>query len=159
MTNIWKFAPENGKERSLLTVLILHSLDSEPKSGYALLKEIAEKTQGSWVPNKGTLYPVLKSLEQEGLIQVEEIGKRSKKIFGLTGSGKQMLSDIRGMKGESKDRVTFFKRLHLEIFGEENISLINLMMDIRFYIEGLPEEKKDRAKEILSAAFTKIREL
>lgn len=159
MTTIWKFSPESGKERGLLTVLILHSLDSEPKSGYALLREIAEKTEGSWVPNKGTLYPVLKSLEQEGLIRVKELGRRSKRIYELTESGKQTLSEIRGRKGESEERVAFFRKMHLEIFGEENISLIGLLMDIRFYIEGLPEERKERAKEILSAAFTKIRKI
>jgi DNA-binding PadR family transcriptional regulator len=159
MKNIWKFAPESGKERGLLTILILHSLDREPKSGYDLLKEIAEKTHGSWVPNKGTLYPILKSLEEEGQIQVKEIGKRSKRIYELTDAGRQTISTLRDAKEESEARVNFFKRMHLDIFGEENISLINLMMDIRFYVESLPEEQKDRARKILEGAFNEIKQL
>lgn len=159
MKKIWKFTPEKGKERGFLTILILHSLDREPKSGYDLLKEIAEKTDGSWVPNKGTLYPILKSLEEEGQIQVKEIGKRSKKTYELTDSGKKTISDLRDQKEESEARVNFFKKMHLEIFGEENISFINLMMDMRFYVEDLPGEKKEKAIEIIARTFEEIKRL
>lgn len=159
MKEIWKFAPENGKERGFLTILILHSLDREPKSGYDLLKEISEKTNGAWVPNKGTLYPILKSLEEEGQIQVKEIGKRSKRIYELTDSGRKTISDLRDKKDVSEARVNFFKKMHLEIFGEENISFINLMMDMRFYVEDLPKEKKEKAIEMINRTFKNIKNL
>jgi DNA-binding PadR family transcriptional regulator len=159
MKNIWKFSPEEGKERGLLTLLILHFLEKRPQSGYELLKEIHEKTNGTWVPNKGTVYPLLKSLEQEGLTKVKEIGKRSKITFELTDEGRQMLLTMRDKKEEAETRVSFFKKLHLEIFGEENFSFINFMMDIRFYVEDLPEEKKEKAIEILQVAFDDIKQL
>ncbi|MBP2133076.1 DNA-binding PadR family transcriptional regulator [Methanomicrobium sp. W14] len=159
MHSLWKFSPEKGKERGLLTILVLHFLEKEPKSGYDLLKEIAEKTEGTWVPNKGTMYPLLKSLEKEGLIRIKEIGKRSKTIYELTDAGKITLSRFKTEREESEERVNFFKKMHLEIFGEENISLIYLMMDIRFCIEKLPKERKEQAKEILRQSFEKIKEL
>jgi len=159
MREIWKFAPENGKERGFLTILILHLLDREPQSGYDLLKEISEKTNGAWVPNKGTLYPILKSLEEEGQIQVKEIGKRSKRIYELTDSGKKTISDLRDKKDVSEARVNFFKKMHLEIFGEENISFINLMMNMRFYVEDLPKEKKEKAIEMINRTFKDIKNL
>ena len=159
MNNIWKFTPENGKERGLLTTLVLHLLEMKPKSGYDLLKEIDEKTNGSWTPNKGSLYPLLKSLDEEGLIQVKEIGKRSKKIYELTDSGKKTISNIKNMKNESKARVNFFKNMHFELFGEENMELINLMMNMRFYIEDLTNEKKGRAINILKTTFEEIKQL
>jgi DNA-binding PadR family transcriptional regulator len=159
MKNIWKFTPESGKERGLLTIFVLHLLDKEANSGYDLLKEISEITNGSWTPNKGTLYPLLKSLDEEGLIRVKEIGKRSKTIYELTDTGKKTLVNIRNKKQESETRVEFFKKIHLEIFGEENISIINLMMDMRFYVEELPREKKEKAIVILEAAFGEIKQL
>ncbi|QSZ67822.1 PadR family transcriptional regulator [Methanofollis aquaemaris] len=159
MHSIWKFTPEKGKERGLLTVLILHSLEKEPKSGYDLLKEIAEQTEGTWVPNKGTVYPLLKSLESEGLIRVKEVGKRSKTTYELTDAGEKTISNFKNEREGSEERVNFFKKMHLEIFGEENISLIHLMMDIRFYVEKLPEEKIDQAKEILKRSFEEIKTL
>lgn len=157
MKNLWKFTSEHGKERGFLTLMILHLLDREPKSGYSLLKEIGERTQGTWLPNKGTLYPVLKSLEEEGLIQVTETGKRSKKVYSLTAAGGDTLTELKGRKGESEERVAFFKKMHLEIFGEQNMTLINLLMDVRFYIEAIPEKKKERALAILKTAFADIK--
>ena len=159
MKNIWKFAPEDGKERGLLTLLVLHFLEKKPQSGYELLKEIDETTDSTWVPNKGTLYPLLKSLEQEGLIQIKEVGKRSKITFELTEDGRQMLSTLKGKKEEAETRVAFFKKLHREVFGEENFSFINFMMDVRFYVEDMPEEKKPAAIEILQTAFGEIKKL
>jgi DNA-binding PadR family transcriptional regulator len=53
MNDFWKFSPTCEKERSLATLFILYSLYQEPKSGYDLLKEIAKKTEGKWVPSKG----------------------------------------------------------------------------------------------------------
>lgn len=159
MKNLWKFTPENGKERGLLTTLILHSLGKKPKSGYGLLKEISELTDGAWIPNKGTLYPVLKSLENEGLIRIKEVGKRSKTVYELTDAGERTISNLRTEREQSEEKVNFFKKIHLEIFGEENISLIYLMMDIRFYIEALPQEKKEKAIEIIKTVFGEIKEL
>ena len=159
MSNIWKFTPANGKERSLLTAFVLHLLEMGPKSGYDLLKEIAEKTNGSWNPNKGTLYPLLKSLDEEGLIQVKEIGKRSKRIYELTDKGKEAVLNIRESGQESRARVKFFKEMHFELFGRENQLLINLMMDMRFYIEDLPKEEKEKAIDILKVTFEKIKRL
>ncbi|WP_094228352.1 PadR family transcriptional regulator [Methanolobus psychrotolerans] len=159
MSNIWKFTPESGKERGLLTTLVLHLLEIKPKSGYDLLKEIDEKTNGSWTPNKGTLYPLLKSLDEEGLIRVKETGKRSKKIYELTDTGQETITNIKNMKNESTDRVNFFKNLHFEIFGKENMSLVSLLTEMRFYVEDLPKEKKEKAIEILKATFKKIKQV
>ena len=159
MKNIWKFAPEKGKERNLLTVFILHILEKEPRSGYGLLKDFGEITNGTWIPNKGTLYPILRSLEEEGQIQVKELGKRSKRVYELTDAGKQTLSILKYKREESQDKINFFKQLHLEIFGEENITLLNLLTDIRFYVEDLPEDKKEIAIKLLTRSFDSIREL
>jgi hypothetical protein len=84
MSGFFKFAGRSGKERGLLALYILHTLDGRPGSGYELIKEIEEKTGGKWVPSKGTLYPVLKQLEEEHLIELTGIGSRAKNIYTLT---------------------------------------------------------------------------
>ncbi len=90
---------------------------------------------------------------------MKEVGKRSKITFELTEDGRQMLSTLKGKKEEAETRVTFFKKLHREVFGEENFSFINFMMDVRFYVEDLPEEKKPAAIKILQTAFDEIKNL
>lgn len=159
MNSLWKFSPENGKERGLITLYILHSLDKEPKSGYDILKEISQKTEGMWTPSKGTLYPILKSLDDEGLIHVIATGRRAKNIYELTDQGKKTLQNICTTKKESRERLDIFKKLLSEIFGEETISLKSLLMDIKFSVEDLPHEKKSQATAIIEECLEKLRRL
>ncbi|MBN1432563.1 MAG: PadR family transcriptional regulator [Methanomicrobiaceae archaeon] len=157
MNNLWIFSPKKGKERDLITLYIFHSLDREPKSGYDLLKEMSDKTGGAWVPSKGTVYPLLKSLEKEGLIRVAEVGKRSKNIFGLTESGEKTLKIIRSQRLESRERLCLFKNLLMEIFGAEMFSLQGLLMEIQFAAEEIPAEKRLMAMAILEESLEKLK--
>ena len=159
MTGLWKFASKNGKERGLLALFILHSLNQQPKSGYELLKEIEEKTEGIWAPSKGTLYPILKQLEEEELIRVGETGKRSKNIFELTQNGKETLLTIRGHKKESREKLLQFKNLLIDIFGEEKITMKGLLFEIRDVIDDLSPNKKDQAVKILEKCLADLKRI
>ena len=159
MTGLWTFAPEGGRERGLLALFILHSLGQQPKSGYELLKEIEEKTEGVWVPSKGTLYPILKQLEDEGLIAVIEIGKRSKHIFALTESGEATLRTVKAHKKESHEKHLQFKNLVIEIFGEEHVTLREQLFEIHELIDDVAPEDRDQAVAILEHCLTGLKSL
>jgi DNA-binding PadR family transcriptional regulator len=159
MTGLWTFASENGKERGLLALFILHSLNQQPKSGYELLKEIEEKTEGLWVPSKGTLYPILKQLEEEELIKVGETGKRSKTVFELTKKGEETLLTIKERKKESSEKLLQFKNLLIDIFGEEEITMKGLLLEIRVVIDDLTPDKKHQAVEILEQCLTDLKRI
>ena len=159
MTGLWTFAPEGGRERGLLALFILHSLGQQPKSGYELLKEIEEKTEGVWVPSKGTLYPILKQLEDEGLITVIEIGKRSKHIFALTESGEETLRTLKAHKKESREKHLQFRNLLIEIFGAEHVTLRELLFEIRELIDDVAPEDRDQAVAILEHCLAGLKSL
>ncbi len=155
----WRFHSHGGKGkgRGLLTLFILHSLNKEPKSGYDLLKDIEQKTKGLWVPSKGTLYPILRQLEGEGLIQVAEKGKRSKNIFEITTKGKETLLGIREHRRESREKLLQFKNLFIDIFGEDKITMKGLIFEIRDVIAHLPPDKKSQAVEILEKCLEDLK--
>jgi DNA-binding PadR family transcriptional regulator len=159
MTGLWTFASKGGRERGLLALFILHSLKQQPKSGYELLKEIEEKTEGVWVPSKGTLYPILKQLEDEGLIEVAEIGKRSKHIFALTESGEETLRTVKEHKKESREKHRQFKNLVIEIFGEEHVTLRELLFEIRELIDDVTPDNKNQAVVILEHCLADLKSL
>ena len=71
------------------TLYILLSLRGGEKHGYAILKEVAELSEGRIQLSTGTLYGALYRLLDQGLIvQVEtEDEKRGKKVYRLTRSG------------------------------------------------------------------------
>ena len=61
--------------------------------GYTLKKELAE--QGMEI-DEGTLYPLLRRLESQGLLVSEwrEEDKRNKRFYRLSASGKSVLKDL-----------------------------------------------------------------
>ena len=76
--------------RGCLTVAALAALRSE-QYGYTLRKVLAEH---GLVVDEGTLYPLLRRLETQGLLVSEwrEEGKRNKRFYRLSAEGQRMLT-------------------------------------------------------------------
>jgi DNA-binding PadR family transcriptional regulator len=159
MRGILQCTTKNGHTRSLITLYILHSLDCEPKTGYDLLREIEEVTGGAWVPSKGTLYPMLHSLADEGLITTQEMGARSKMIYALTKDGETTLNSMKECRHQSCEGVQLLRTIHLRIFGEERTSLAEKVWEIRECMHDLTADKHDQALEVLERCRTDLKKL
>jgi DNA-binding PadR family transcriptional regulator len=55
-------------------------------NGYQLIQEIPARTDGTWRPSAGSVYPALQQLEDEGLIAPQGTGRR--RVFTLTDKGR-----------------------------------------------------------------------
>jgi DNA-binding PadR family transcriptional regulator len=65
---------------------ILSVLADQPRNGYQVIQEIAERTGGAWKPSPGSIYPTLQQLEDEGLvIQISDGGR---KAYALSDEGR-----------------------------------------------------------------------
>lgn len=159
MIGLWKFTSKNGREKGLLALFILNSLNKKPMSGYDLLKSITEKTEGAWVPSKGTLYPILKQLKEEKLIKILTTGKRSKNIFELTSNGKEVLKNIKKCKKESKEKLFQFRNLLIDIFGAEKITAKGIIFEIKNVIENIPSNKEEEATRILEKCLSDLKRI
>ncbi|MFY0022555.1 PadR family transcriptional regulator, partial [Acinetobacter baumannii] len=71
-----------GDVRSAVLSLLLE----EPMHGYQIIREIEERSGGSWKPSPGSVYPTLQLLTDEGLVRAEESGGR--KTYSLTEEGR-----------------------------------------------------------------------
>jgi DNA-binding PadR family transcriptional regulator len=149
----------SGRGRGLMQLYILHSLRQEPKSGYDLLKEISEKTKGAWVPSKGTLYPMLAKMAEEGLIEVSETGLRSKSVYALTEKGRQTLESIVSEKREEREKMFVFRNILFEIFHDESDSFHSDLMKIRHLAEKIADEKQSEAKVIVKQCLEDLQRL
>jgi len=80
--------------RGCLVLAVLAALRDE-ECGYTLRKALAE--QGLAI-DEGTLYPLLRRLENQGLLASEwrEQDKRKKRFYRLTGEGTQILEQLLG---------------------------------------------------------------
>lgn len=79
-----------------VTLLILLSLSSQPKHGYAIMKEVETLSQGRVRLSTGTLYGAIKRLLEMGWIERVEKeegqqGGRVRKLYRLTSLGRQIL--------------------------------------------------------------------
>lgn len=75
-----------GEVRSAVLAL----LAERPMHGYQIIREIEERSNGSWKPSAGSVYPTLQLLADEGLIRAEESNGR--KIYSLTDAGREEVS-------------------------------------------------------------------
>ncbi|MFD0665128.1 PadR family transcriptional regulator [Thermocatellispora tengchongensis] len=73
-------------KRGDVRAAILALLAEEPRNGYQIIQEIAERSQGGWKPSPGAVYPALQQLTDEGLVRAEE--SEGRKTFQLTEAGR-----------------------------------------------------------------------
>jgi DNA-binding PadR family transcriptional regulator len=73
------------KRRGDVRIAILSLLAEQPRNGYGLIKEITDRSGGTWYPSPGSIYPTLQQLVDEELIEPTGDGKRTE--FRLTAGG------------------------------------------------------------------------
>lgn len=83
----------NTMKKGYTNGLILLVLESEPCHGYGIKNKIYERTLGVWKPESSTIYPILESLNDRGLIKCIEVdeSKRHKKVYAITPKGEETL--------------------------------------------------------------------
>jgi DNA-binding PadR family transcriptional regulator len=64
-------------------------LAEEPRNGYQIMQEIAERSEGVWRPSPGSVYPTLQQLEDEGLVRSQE--SDGQRLLELTDAGRTAL--------------------------------------------------------------------
>jgi DNA-binding PadR family transcriptional regulator len=76
--------------RGDIRIAALLLLEEEPRNGYEIMQEVEHRSEGTWRPSPGSVYPALAQLEDEGLIRAEEIDGR--KVFVITDEGRALLA-------------------------------------------------------------------
>jgi DNA-binding PadR family transcriptional regulator len=155
MSNILNFETHNGQQRGILTMYLLCSLKRKPKSGYEIISEIKEKTEGTWVPSKGTIYPLLRQLEKGGLIMVKTTDKRSKNIFKITPKGKKIILNTKKQGESMMKKFMKFRNLIIDMI-EEDSEVLSTMMQIQNSVFMSYKGKKNEVIKILRRCSSEL---
>lgn len=77
------------------TLLVLRLLETENMYGYEMIKDLKEKSENVFELKEGTLYPILHSLEESGLIDSywDETTAKKRKYYRITKEGRKHLKD------------------------------------------------------------------
>ena len=134
---------------------LLHSLQKKPKSGYEIISEIKQKTEGTWVPSKGTIYPLLRQLEKGGLIKVKTTEKRSKNIFKITPKGKKIILNTKKQGESMMKKFMKFRNLIIDMI-EEDSEVLSTMMQIQNSVFMSYKGKKNEVIKILRRCSSEL---
>ena len=76
-----------------MTMLILKLLSEKDMYGYEMIDTLRQKSQNVFELKAGTLYPLLHSLEDKGMLTVyeQEAGGKTRKYYSLTKEGRGIL--------------------------------------------------------------------
>lgn len=89
------WAPPGGPppkaKRGDVRAAILTLLAEEPRNGYQIIQEVEERTEGTWKPSPGAVYPALQQLVDEGLISGSE--ENGRKTYELTDEGRAYVAE------------------------------------------------------------------
>jgi PadR family transcriptional regulator, regulatory protein AphA len=107
-----------------VTPVVLGLLAHGPRSGYDIKTVVDRSTRFFWAARYGQIYPELRRLEREGLVEGEQAprGGRDRRVYTLTPAGKEAL--IEWLLGDS---------VTIELRDE---SLLRL-----FFADALPHEQ------------------
>ncbi|MGH2838505.1 MAG: PadR family transcriptional regulator [Thermoleophilaceae bacterium] len=85
------------RRRDVLPLLVLHVMSSGPSYGNQLMDRISELTEGVLSVNPNTMYPLLRQLEGQGLVEGrwEHPERRSRRYYSLTPAGKKEYRRLR----------------------------------------------------------------
>jgi DNA-binding PadR family transcriptional regulator len=77
-------------EHGDLRFVVLALLSEQPRHGYELIKELEDRTGGTYRPSPGVIYPTLSLLEDEGFV-TQANPDAGRKLYEITEAGKKAL--------------------------------------------------------------------
>jgi len=139
--------------QEIFRILILHLLSHKEMHGYAIMGEIARIIGFKKKPSSGAIYPLLSKLREEGLIEITKEGKRGKKVYRITESGRKFLESRSEDLIEVAEKVALMREL-ISLGFEDLHEALEL---VRSKIKELDGEKKKKISEIVKRTAMEIR--
>jgi len=98
---------------------MLTMLSRRQETGYSIMRTIDEKTEGAWRPGPGTVYPLLRSLVKEGLLEKAGPESDSTVKYHVTKKGKQELEEMQRTLASAGKRERVMVRLFADLLPAE----------------------------------------
>ena len=115
--------------RGLLRHIIPRLLKSSDMTGTEIMQALHDRTEGEWNPSPGTIYPLLSSLEESGIIKTVKTEGRSK-TYSLTDEGREhMVMIFKKRKGSVGHKTRLGPRIWEQLLDPSD--------RVRFHIHGM----------------------
>ena len=134
---------------------ILSLLREKPMTGKEIMEEISKRTNGSWKPSPGLVYPLLGKLLSSG--SIEEVPEGSG--YQVTKQGEEFLLAYKGKDKESDKVFTTFTRMG--VFGQllardAAERVVAVIKRFRNETSKLGKSQKSRYRKFLQAEIERL---
>jgi DNA-binding PadR family transcriptional regulator len=146
-------------KKGFIRLFILKNLYRESLHGYGIIKRISERSGGFWSPKAGNIYPLIRDMVDEGLLEPAGHDSRRKQ-YRITGRGK---AELLQLIEEAEDST-----LHLvEAMSRNEDEWIETHIDIlrelspQDLVERVSNQRKqlERLLDILSKTLSKVEKI
>jgi len=113
------------RRREIFRLLLLHLIAREPMYGNRLISSIEAITQGTISVNPNTMYPLLREMEKDGLLEGrwELPDRRTRRYYSITPAGRRELKRLRTEVGPFLESVIrAVSLIKSEIYGDADTS-------------------------------------
>jgi DNA-binding PadR family transcriptional regulator len=143
-----------------LRLVILLLLESEPRHGYDVIREIETRTGGAYAPSPGIVYPTLTLLEELGQVEVQPT-EGAKKLYAITDAGKAHLEENRK---EAETALARLEELRARSAGVDTGPVFRAMGNLKTVLQqrlaGAPDkELLFQVADLIDEAARKIERL
>jgi len=116
-----------------LRLYLLALLNEGPRHGYEVIQDLEQRFNGLYSPSAGTVYPRLAKLEEEGLVERSDEGRKA--VYRITETG----------RAEVRQRQDDLATLELDL----DLSVRELAQEVRSRVRG---QASDLRAELKAAA-------
>lgn len=116
-----------------LRLYLLALLDDGPRHGYEVIQDLEQRFNGLYSPSAGTVYPRLAKLEEEGLVERSDEGRKA--VYRITDAGR---AEVRARQDDLA---------HLQVDLDDSVR--QLAQEVRSRVRG---ETSDLRAELKAAA-------
>ncbi|MFW9799890.1 MAG: PadR family transcriptional regulator [Candidatus Thorarchaeota archaeon] len=136
--------------RGLLRLVIIRLLQSRDMTGTDIMTTLAERSDGQWRPSPGSIYPLLASLEEEGIIETVRTEGR-KKTYRLSNEGRSHTKEILKRKHDVEHRSRLNRMIWLQLLEPADRA--------HFYVGGIVHSSEHLSETIRELTDTERRRL
>jgi len=107
--------------KGLLPIYVLYLLSLGPTNGNEISKKIGKRTHEKWIPSTGGIYPLLKRMEADELIegQWDNPNKKFQKTYILTEKGFREFENKKALlKDKIKNSLEVFEIIFHDLYRE-----------------------------------------
>ncbi|WP_270889066.1 PadR family transcriptional regulator [Pedococcus sp. 5OH_020] len=116
-----------------LRLYVLALLNEGPRHGYEVIQDLEQRFNGLYSPSAGTVYPRLAKLEEEGLVERTDEGRKA--VYRITEAGRE---EVRSRQDDLSD-----------LEADLDLSVRDLAEQVRSRVRG---QTKDLRAELRAAA-------